>query len=294
MRRFIILALLCTLLAAPAAHAADEGPAVSIEHPDYAAIGQQFTIAVTVSQAYIEASTIAVDQTVQAGWGTEEQSYFDLSAASFEIAVLTPDESLTVELVIGVRDTAPEKQFTIPLVFYGKAGECADGCVPFRTTYTAAVTTVDTGRAAAKEADALAAYGQEQYATAQRLFEEASATYALLGNEAKTTELAAYIADAETGVEAMQRYESGQSKLAIGNKTAARADFEAASALFAQIGNTARVEELAGLIAQTQPGTETPPPADDGSSSTLLYAVGAVVVVAIALVVALGGRKGKN
>lgn len=293
MRRFIILALLCTLLAAPAAHATDEGPAVSIAHPDYAAIGQQFTIAVTISQAYIEASTIAVDQTVQAGWGTEEQSYFDLSAASFEIAVLTPDEQLTVELVIGVRDTAPEKQFTIPLVFYGKAGECADGCVPFRTTYTAAVTTVDTGRAAAKEADALAAYGQEQYATAQRLFEEASATYALLGNEAKTTELAAYIADAETGVEAMQRYESGQSKLAIGNKTAARADFEAASVLFAQIGNTARVEELAGLIAQTQPGTETPPP-DEESSSTLLYAVGAIVVVGIAVVVALGGRKGKN
>jgi hypothetical protein len=165
--------------------------------------------------------------------------------------------------------------------------ECADGCVPFRIEYEVAVTAIDTQSAAEKTSQAQDAYSSEDYAAAKRLYEDARAIYVLIGDEGSASQLDDDIAASQKGVEAMQLYESGKSKLTIGNRDAAKADFTASRQLFYEIGNTARVSELDGLIAQCQQPTETPEPEEGGESYTAYYFIAGVALIFIAALVAL-------
>ena len=283
----LLLALLAILLVPTTAAADDFSPTVEITCPDYVALGGELVISVEISQSYIESSTFEVDTTSRPGWGVEEQSYFTFVSASEYIELLSETETHTFELTLGVLGGAPEKQYTIPLVFYGKAGECADGCVPFRIEYEVAVTAIDTQSAAEKISQAQDAYSSEDYAAAKRLYEDARAIYVLIGDEGSASQLDDDIAASQKGVEAMQLYESGNSKLTIGNKDAAKADFTASRQLFYEIGNTARVSELDGLIAQCQQPTETPEPEEGGESYTAYYFIAGVALIFIAALVAL-------
>ncbi len=130
MKKTSIIVLLLALLLAPATLSAEDfSPTVNISSAEYVAIGSELAIAIDVSQTYIETSTFEIDMTSAPGWGPEEQSYFSIVKGSEYIAALSGDETYSFELLLTVLATAPEKQYSIPLVFYGKAGECADGCV---------------------------------------------------------------------------------------------------------------------------------------------------------------------
>lgn len=293
MRKALPLTLFIVLLLAPCALAAEEfSPTVSIDCPAYVAQGGDILISVGISQTYIELSTFEVDMTTSPGWGTEEQSYFTFEIPSEFIEALSGEETYSFQLELGVQPNAPEKQYTVPLVFYGKAGECADGCVPFRIEYEVSFTVLDTQAASEKITQAQDAFSAEEYSTAERLFGDAKAIYELLGDSEAASGLEGDIADAQAGAQAKQLYESGTSKLNIGNTTAAKDDFTAARQLFEQIGNSARVSELDGLIAQCQQQTQTPPPTEDGGESyAAYYAITGVAVVIIAALVVLVKRQ---
>ncbi len=293
MKKTPIIILLLALLLAPATLAAEDfSPTVDITCAEYVAIGGELAIAVEVSQTYIENSTFEISMESAPGWGLEEQSYFLIVNGSESIAALADDEELSFELLLTVLATAPEKQYSIPLVFYGKAGECADGCVPFRLEYSVTVTTVDTQSASQKIVQAQDAYGNEEYSVAKRLYTDAQAIYVLLGDDGSAGLLDSAIADAQTGVEALQLYESGMSKFTVGNRQAAKQIFTESRQLFSDIGNSARVSELDGLIAQCQEATPTPPPAaEEGESYAVYYAIAGVAVVAIATLLALMWKK---
>ncbi len=151
---------------------------------------------------------------------------------------------------------------------------------------------MDTQTASQKVVQAQEAYGSEEYSTAKRLYEDAKAIYVLLGDEDSAGQLESAIADAQTGVEALQLYDSGMSKFNVGNRLAAKQDFTESRQLFSDIGNSTRVSELDGLIAQCQESSPTPPPTEEGGESyTAYYAIAGVAIVVIAALLALMRKK---
>ncbi|HOP09729.1 MAG TPA: hypothetical protein PLC12_05890, partial [Candidatus Methanofastidiosa archaeon] len=166
-RSYVLVAIMLTMMI-PGLLALDEvTPTVTISNDPVAIPGEEYEISVTVSGAYIENSTLEIDFETATGWGTTEQGYFDFSVSSHEIETLGSDETLTLTFTMVVSADAAEKQYTIPIVFYGKSGECDSGCVPFRTTHSATFKVMDPENAQEQEGMGDAAFEDEKYSLAK-------------------------------------------------------------------------------------------------------------------------------
>ena len=282
MRIFALVAIALLVMAAGYA-AADETPSphVEIEAPPAVAIDGSATIEITITGAYIEKSIFIVDIEPRAGWTDIDQGYFVFEPAFHDIAVLSETETLTLMFTVHISPSAPEKVFEIPFVFYGKAGECADGCVPFRQELSVTMSVVDPALAGEKEALGDDAFSNESYSTAKMYYQQAQERYIALGNEDKAADMQARGADCDTGTQALALYESATNKCGIGNDQGAIDDFTESRDLYDSIGNDARVSEIGQLIEDCTP--EQPENGENGGSTPYAYyAVAVLAVVAIA------------
>jgi len=282
----VFILLICTL---PGALTADETtPAVTISNNPIAIPGEEYSIDVTISGAYIENSTLEIDFEAAPGWGATEQGYFDFSVESHWIEKMEPDELLTFTFVMEVDIDAAEKEYTIPIVFYGKSGECDTGCIPFRSTLSATLEVMDPQNAKQREEMADEAFDEEKYSLAKLYYQEAKTLYTALGNATKTTEMDQNIERAGTGIQAIQLYDSGKSKMNAGNREGALEDFISSKERFQEIGNISKISELDGLIESCQSnGDEPPANGDDGGSSNALLPILALLVIIAAIVAAI-------
>lgn len=290
MKRSCIIIILLLLALAPSVNADDEvSPQVTITNNDIAIIGQSFTIDVTITDAYVESSYLEIDLEQTPGWGTIEQGYFDFDTIQFEIELLQVDETLTLTFEAAISNDAAEKDYDIPILFYGKAGECESGCVPFRSSYTAKVTVMDPIRAQEREDLGDSAWDDEAYSLAKKYYEEAMELYNAMSNSQKYSEMNNKAELSQTGLEASQLYDSGNSKFNAGNKKGALVDFQSSREKYATIGNDEKVSELDDLIelCQEDNGGEPTDGEEGGSDNTMILigaAVLAIIVVAVAII----------
>jgi len=286
MKKILLAVIIALLFAMPLAAAQEFTPNVEFEHQSIAVIGNEFIINVTISDTYIESSVIEIDMDPLPGWGQTEKNYFDFIAYNYSIDKLETDEILKITFIVKVEDDAPEKDFSMPVVFYGKAGECAEGCMPFRLSYIIPFSTLDPSSAAKKEANGDEAYDKEEYSLAAMYFQQAKTLYEAVGNEGKAGEAADKISASEIGVNAAQLFENGKSKFQVGNKTGALDDFEGAKEGYEKIGNASKVSELNSWIELCQESPSQPNGEDGGSSNTLyiLAILLLIVIVAVPLI----------
>jgi len=290
MKRSCIVIILLLLALIPSINADDDvSPLVTVANNDIAIIGQTFTIDVTITDAYVESSYLKIDLDQAPGWGTVEQGYFDFATTQFEIELLQPDEVLTLTFEASISDDAAEKDYNIPILFYGKAGECESGCVPFRNTYSAQVSLMDPDRAPEREAMADSAWEDETYSLAKKYYEEAMELYAAMGNSLKSSEMGDRADLSQTGIEASQLYDSGKSKFDAGNRAGALVDYQSSREKYATIGNDEKVSELDGLIdlCQEDNGVDPVNGDEEGGNNTMIL-IGAVIIaiiVAVAVII---------
>jgi len=285
MRKPLIFVLMLLFATFAGLSAADEtAPTVTITNDPVAIPGEEFVIDVIISGAYIENSTFEVDTETSSGWGPVEQAYFDFSISSYEIEKMESDETVSFSLICQVSDTAAEKQYTIPLVFYGKSGECDSGCVPFRTTHSTTFSVMDPQDAQQQEEKGNTSFDEEKYSLAKIYYQEARSLYSALGNDSKVAAMDEKISDSETGILASQLYDSGKSKLSAGNKEGALTDFTASKENYEDIGNTSKVSELEELIESCQPNDEPPPSNDGEDSNNMLLLAGLGIIIAIVII----------
>ncbi len=280
MKKILLVVIIALLFAMPLATSQEFTPNVEFEHQPIAVIGNEFIINITISNTYIESSVIEIDMEPLPGWGQTEKNYFDFIVHNCSIDKLETDEILKITFIVKIEDDAPEKDFSMPVVFYGKAGECAEGCMPFRLSYIISFSTLDPSSATKKEASGDEAYDKEEYSLAAMYFQQAKTLYEAVGNDGKAGEVAGKISASEIGVNAAQLFENGKSKFQIGNKAGALEDFEDAKEEYEKIDNASKVSELNSWIELCQ---ETPSQPNGGSSNTIYILVILLVIVIVAV-----------
>ncbi|MHC1605494.1 MAG: hypothetical protein ACXQTP_05965 [Candidatus Methanofastidiosia archaeon] len=281
MLKRIIISLLICLTLVQSVGADDFSPTVEFSYNDVAVVGSIITIDIKIYNAYIENSIIEVDTENSPGWGETERSYFDFISTRKEIELLTEDQTLDVQFEIKVVELAPEKTFTIPIVFYGKAGECAEGCVPFRKTYAVELTTLNPVSASQLEEVADNEFEKENYSLAKMYYENAKTLYEKLNDTEKVKEVEDKISKCNTGSEAIQLFETGKTKCQLGNKSGAVQDFYTAISKFEEIENATKIEEIEQWISSCQ--EEAPPAGQDNGPPYLLYLAGGIILCAIVI-----------
>jgi len=285
MKRFIIT-LILILLTISLVNAQEFSPTVDTTSPEGAVVGGTFDIDVVISDAYIENATLEVPEESSPGWGEVEQGYFTFSPRAHTIDVLTEEETKTLTFTVTVADDVPEKVFSIPLAFYGKAGECAEGCRPFRLTYGVSVETVDLDIADDRVGQGDEAYTDESYAAAKVYYEQALTRYQKAGNDDMAASIQDRIDDCETGAEAKQLFDAAMNKHAAGNLEGACKDFADAKELYEELGNEEKVATIDGYLEEC--GTVTPAPGDDNGAGTTTYLlIGLVLVIMFIGIVAV-------
>lgn len=282
MKRFIIT-LILILVALPLASAQEFSPTVDITAPDGAGIGTTFDIDVTIRDAYIENSTLEIPEETSPGWGEVEQGYFSFEPRAHTIDVLTEDETTTLTFSVTISEEAPEKAFTIPFAFYGKAGECTEGCRPFRLTYEVSIETVDLAIAAERVDQGDAAFSDESYAAAKVYYEQALERYQKVDDETAAT-LQEKIDDCDTGIEAKQLFESAVSKHEAGNVEGACEEFADAKELYQELGDEDKVQTIDGYLEDCGSTTPAPDGGNGGNTTTYLLIVLVLIVVFIGIV----------
>ncbi|MBN1785377.1 MAG: hypothetical protein JW825_00100 [Candidatus Methanofastidiosa archaeon] len=288
MKRSNLIVILLLIGVLPGLCTSEEAsPTVTILNDPLAIPGQEYTVDVTISGAYIENSVLEIDFETAPGWGYTEQGYFDFTVSRHEIDVLQADETLTLTFVMTISGEAAEKSYTIPIIFYGKSGECESGCVPFRSEHSFSLSILYPERADEREVMADSAFDEENYSLAKMYYEQAKTLYEALENSAKASEMAAAIEDSQTGILASQLYGTGLSKYNAGNKEGALTDFLASKEKYEEIGNSDKVLELEDLIESCQANGNGEPPIDEGDGglgNSLLILVGVGLVIGIAVV----------